>query len=324
MNLFLPLLTFVALLFVTLTAFQITRTRSGAQARLAKRLESLGQPEREEAQSILQEKTYSDIPQLNTLLSKAKLTGYFDSLVMQAGFRLRAGAMLLWMLLIGMAGALLVFLWKGNAGMAAGAFVGCGPVAMLGFLRNRRRARRGALIRQLPDSLEMIRGALQAGYSLPQALEAVCEEVPDPIRGELKQVTEELRLGHPLRAAFQGLFDRTGIEDLRYFVVAVLINREIGGNLSEIIDVVASTIRERFKLAAQIRALTSQGRFSALVLSALSPILLVALTILNPDYLQPMYTTPTGRMALGYAAVSTMFGYWLMRKIVNIKIVRID
>ncbi len=324
MDLLLPVLTFISLLLITFAAFEVSRARSGAKARLARRLESLGQPPRQEAQSLLQDKTYSDIPQLNRLLSRTKVTGDFDRLVMQAGFHVRVGEMLLWMMLIGMATALVVYLWEGSGLVAAGTFVACGPVATLGWLRGRRSARRQAITRQLPDALEMIRGALRAGYSLPQALEAVCEEGPDPIRTEIRQVTEELRLGHPLRAAFQGLFERTGIEDLRYFVIAVLINREIGGNLSDIIDVVANTIRERFKLQAQIRALTSQGRFSALVLSALTPLLLLALTLLNPEYLRPMYYTPVGRMALVYAAASTSFGYYLMRKIASIKLIRLD
>jgi tight adherence protein B len=104
----------------------------------------------------------------------------------------------------------------------------------------------------------------------------------------------------------------------------VLLNREIGGNLSEIIDVVATTVRERFKLKAQVRALTSQGRFSALILSLLTPTLLAALTALNPEYLEPLYHTRNGNFALIYAACSTVFGYMLMRKIVDIKLVRTD
>src|SRR5262249_20302085 len=204
------------------------------------------------------------------------------------------------------------------------AFVVLGPGGGIWWLRRRRSSRRHKILMQLPDTLEMIRGALQAGYSLPQALETVCEEAPDPMRGEIKQVSDELRLGHNMRDAFGGLYERTGVSDLRFFIIAVLLNRDIGGNLSQIIDVVAATVRERFKLKAQVRALTSQGRFSALILCMLTPTLLGALTALNPEYLDPLYHTRTGNLALAYAAASTSFGYYLMRKIVNIKLVETD
>lgn len=320
----LPILTFLCLLLLTFTIFQIARAHAATKAQLAKRLESLGQPGMQEAQSILQEKTYSDIPQLNRMLAGTEFAGAFDKLVLQAGIRMRSGEMLLWMGLLGTVFALGTLLWKGNALYAAAAFVGCGPGLGFAWLRARRKGRRGALMRQLPDTLEMIRSALQAGYSLPQALEAICEEIPDPMRTEMRQLTEELRLGNALRGAFQGLYERTGIEDLRMFTVAVLINRDVGGNLSEIIETVNTTIRERFKLKAQIRSLTAQGRFSALILSLLAPTLLLALTLINPQYLHPLYYTPVGRMALGYAAASTLFGYWVMTRIVNIKVVRTD
>ncbi len=327
MNLLLPLLAFISVLLITFTVYQVVRMRSGAQEQLSKRLKSIAHPlqaQSGEPSSLLQEHTYSDIPQLNKLLARTQFASGFHRLVLQAGFKMRAGEMLLRMALIGTVAACMMFLWKGNLPLAGAAWVVGGPGGGFWYLRRRRRARKYTIARQLPDALEMIRGALQAGYSLPQALEAVSEESPDPIRSEVRQVTEELRLGHPLRSAFQGLFERTGIEDLRYFVVAVLVNREIGGNLSDIIDVVSTTIRDRFKLAAQVRALTSQGRFSALILACLTPTLLLALTVLNPEYLQPLYHTFTGQCALGYAAASTCFGYWLMRRIVDIKLVRIE
>ena len=324
METLLPILTFICLLLVTFTIFQIVRGRVVDRAHLARRLESLGQPHPQEAHSLLQEKTYSAIPQLNRLLARTEFIGHLDKLVLQAGIRLRAGEIVLWMCLLGMMFALATLLWTDNLAYSAVAFSVFGPGLVLFWLRSRRKTRRGAIVRQLPDTLEMIRSALQAGYSLPQALEAVVEEVPDPIRAEFLQVTEELRLGHALRGAFQGLYDRTGIEDLRMFTVAVLINREVGGNLSEIIDAVNATIRERFKLKAQIRSLTAQGRFSALILCLLTPALLTALTLVNSQYLHPLYHTTLGRWALGYAALSTALGYFVMTRIISIKVVRAD
>ena len=327
MTIVLPLIVFGSLLLLTAIAFQSARSRSASRLQLARRLE--GKPHAahdggDTPQSLLQDKTFSDIPRLNRLLGRLSLTGQLDTMVMQAGFHVRAGEMMLWMVLLGMFAALMALLLRGGLAVVFVTFVAFGPGGGLWWLRRRRSARRHAIVSLLPDTLEMIRGALQAGYSLPQALESVCEEAPDPIRSEIRQVTDELRLGHPMRAAFQGLYERTGVADLRFFIIAVLLNREIGGNLSEIIDVVANTIRERFKLKAQVRALTSQGRFSALILCLLTPSLLAALTALNPEYLDPLYHTPTGNYALAYAAASTVFGYLLMRRIVDIKLVRTD
>jgi tight adherence protein B len=324
MSSLLPILAFASLLLLTLFVYEILRVRSRAHERLEKRLSSLGQPPPAEVAPILQEKTYSDIPQLNELLARARFAGAFDRLVLQAGLRARAGEVMLWMALVGMVAAVVVFLTQGSLLVAAVAFVLSGPGLGLWWLRRRRQGRRVAIVRQLPDTLEMLRGALQAGSSLAQALEAITEEAADPIRAELRHLTEELKLGHSLRDAFHGLYARTGIEDLRFFVVAIMLNREVGGNLSEIIGVVTQTVRERFKLVAQVRALTAQGRFSATILCGLTPSLLLALTLLNPDYLQPLYHTPMGRGALAYAAGSTAFGYYLMRRIVNIKVVRQD
>jgi len=323
----LPFLALLCALVLTGAAFHTARTRVVTQVQIARRLEGKPQPARGEGverQSLLQDKTYSDIPQLNRLLGRSSLTRTLDTMVMQAGFHIRPGEMILWMVLLGMFAAGVALVWKHSLLGGVGSFVVFGPGGGLWWLRRRRNGRRQAIVEQLPDALEMIRGALQAGYSLPQALESVCDEAADPIRSEMRQVIEELRLGHTMRAAFQGLYNRTGVSDLRFFILAVLLNREIGGNLSEIIDVVAATIRERFKLKAQVRALTSQGRFSALVLCMLTPTLLAALTAMNPEYLDPLYHTRTGNFALVYTAASTMFGYLLMRRIVNIKLIRTD
>jgi tight adherence protein B len=208
--------------------------------------------------------------------------------------------------------------------LACAALAVAGPGATLAWLRHRRRARLTRLAAQLPDALDMIRASLQAGHSLNHAFELVAEEGPDPLAAELRRVLEELRLGHPLKEALAGLHARSGLADLRFLSVAVVLNRDLGGNLSEILAEVARTVRERFKLRGQVRALTSQGRFSASVLAFLMPVLGVAISTLDPDYLEPLFHTPLGRGLLVYAVLSTAVGYWLMRRIVDIRVVRVD
>lgn len=322
---FLPHLAFFSVLTLALAFWQRERVKAREQTRLEDRLRSLTRETPDTQESLLQdEKTYSEIPKLNALLAHVRLIPDLDRLVLHAGFRIRAGEVVLWMGLVGMLAAFVVFALWGSLTSAAAAFALVGPGLPLAWLRRCRNVRRHTIMMQLPDSLEMVRSSLQAGHSLNQALEIVADESPDPISSEFRQVIEELKLGHSMKSALQGIYERTGIEDLRFFTVAILLNREVGGNLSEIIDIVAGTLRERFKLKGQVRALTAQGRFSAVILTALSPALVFALWILNPEYLQPLFFTRMGRLMLLYCSVSTLFGYWLMRRIVDIKVIRTD
>ncbi len=322
----LPTFAAASVLLFALALFLQARGRAREKAQLARRLSSLGRdtPTEVGAIELWQEKRHSDIQTLHEILNKISVTDDLERLARHAGLRLRVGDIVLRMGLTGMAAAFIAFMVQGSLWPALGAFVAGGPVLGMLYLKRRREKRRGTVMTQLPDTLEMIRSSLQAGHSFSQALEVVAEEAPEPLAGEFRQVLDELRLGHNMKTALQGIYDRTGIQDLRFFMVAVLLNREIGGNLSEIIDSVSGTMRERFKLKAQVRALTAQGRFSALILTGLSPSLMLALSILNPDYLSPLFTTKIGHVMLVYCVASTAFGYYLMRKIVDIKVIRTD
>jgi len=322
----LPVFAAVSVLLFALALFLQARTRAREKAQLARRLSSLGRdtPAEVSAVDLWHEKRHSDIQTLHEILNKISVTDDLERMARHAGLQLRVGDIVLRMGLIGMAAAFVVFMVRGSVWPALGAFVAAGPALGMFYLKRRREKRRGLIMTQLPDTLEMIRSSLQAGHSFSQALEVVAEEAAEPLAGEFRQVLDELRLGHNMKTALQGVYDRTGIQDLRFFMVAVMLNREIGGNLTEIIDSVSGTMRERFKLKAQVRALTAQGRFSALILTGLSPSLMLALSILNPDYLSPLFATKIGHVMLVYCVVSTAFGYYLMRRIVDIKVIRTD
>ena len=316
----------VLVLFLALALSWRQHQQSAQDQRLAARLRSLSyEAERVGPASLLQEDSVSSIEVLNTLLKQLRQTDDLKRLLIHAGVKLRPGEAILWMGLMGMIAAALAFVLKdGNIFWCIGAFVMGGPILVLKWLKGKRKKRRGAIMKQLVDALEMIRSSLQAGHSLPQSMEAVAEEMSDPLAAEFRQVNEELRLGHPIRDALNGIHARTGLDDLRFFIVAITLNREIGGNLSDIIGIVASTLRERFKLKAQVQSLTAQGRMSAMVLTALAPFLFIAVNFLNPEYMEPMFNTPAGRFMSGYCVVSVLFGYWLMRRVVDIKVIRTD
>jgi tight adherence protein B len=323
-----PILAALSVLLIALWFYQRERTRVQMAAQLSRRLQSLARETPAEhiqqPDSLLHDNRHSDIQYLNDILNRMRRTSDLERLVRHAGLSLRAGQVVLWAALFGTAAAMLAFAIYDNLALAIGGFIAGGPLVMIGWLKRRRRTRRHMLAMQLPDTLDMIRSSLQAGHSFNHALELIAEEGPEPLAGEFRTVLDELRLGHPVKAAMQGLYERTGLSDLRFFVVAVMLNRELGGSLSDIIEVVSRTVRERFKLKGQVQALTAQGRFSAIVLVMMSPMLTFAISTLNPDYMDPLFHTPLGHTLLVYGFLSMSFGYYLMRKIVDIKVIKVE
>jgi tight adherence protein B len=323
-----PIIAALSVLLIAVWFYQRERARVQMATQLQRRLQSLARetPEEhiQEPESLLHDKRHSDIQYLNDLLARVRRTSDLERLVRHAGLSLRAGQVVLWTALFGTVAAMLAFAIYDSLPVAVGAFVFGGPGVVVGWLKRRRRTRRHLLAIQLPDTLDMIRSSLQAGHSFNHALELIAEEGPEPLAGEFRQVLDELRLGHPVKAAMQGLYERTGLADLRFFVVAVMLNRELGGSLADIIEIVSRTIRERFKLKGQVQALTAQGRFSAVVLVLMSPMLTFAISTLNPDYMDPLFHTPLGHTLLVYGILSTIFGYYLMRKIVDIKVIQVE
>jgi tight adherence protein B len=173
---------------------------------------------------------------------------------------------------------------------------------------------------QLPDVLTITAGSLRAGHSFIQALDTVAQEIPAPAAAELQRVVAEIRLGRSTEDALEALSHRVGSPDFRWAVLAVNIQREVGGNLAEILDTVADTLRERAQMRRQIRVLTAEGRLSAWVLIALPIAIAVYMFAVNPDYISLLFTTKLGLFMLGTAGVLMVLGTFWMRKIVDIDV----
>lgn len=184
----------------------------------------------------------------------------------------------------------------------------------------RRKRRMKAFARQLPDALELISRALRAGHSLAAGFQLVGQEMSDPIGREFTRCYEEQNLGVPLEEALDAMTDRVPNVDLRFFATAVILQRQTGGDLAEILDKIGSLIRERFKIWGQIQALTGEGRLSGIVLLALPPVLFVAMYQLNPDYCRTLFVDPLGQWMLGGAVLLQLLGALVIRKIINIKV----
>ncbi len=196
-------------------------------------------------------------------------------------------------------------------------------LASLGYLRSRRTQRLQAIATQLPGALEMIRSSLQAGHSVNYALEVAVDELPEPLAGELRTVLSEIRLGRSHREALENLCRRVPVLELRFFTLAVLITREVGGSLSEVLGTLAETLRDRQKLRQQILALSAQGRASAVLLFLIPPSVALVATILRPGFLAPLVHHPTGRTLLMLAASFQLAGFLIARKIVHPKELRL-
>jgi len=192
-----------------------------------------------------------------------------------------------------------------------------GPFLYLAVKASRRLAK---FEEQLPSTLQLLSGALQAGHSLQQAADTVVHEAGDPIAGEFQRVLTEARLGRPLEDAFEAMAKRTRSLDFEWTVMAIRLQRQVGGNLAEVLSTVSRTIRERYALKRQIRALSAEGRLSSVILSVLPILMFVALLAFNPVFLAPLYSTATGLLMLAGAGVLMLIGVFWMKKITEIKV----
>jgi tight adherence protein B len=192
-----------------------------------------------------------------------------------------------------------------------------GPFVFLSIKASRRQTK---FEEQLPATLQLLAGALRAGHSLLQAADTVVREADEPIAGEFQRVLTEARLGRPLEEAFDGMAKRMRSVDFEWTVMAINLQRQVGGNLAEVLGTVSGTIRERYTLKRQIRALSAEGRLSSLILTMLPLVMFVALLAFNPVFLAPLYTTRTGLLLLGGAAILMCIGIVWMRKLTEIKV----
>src|SRR4051812_20421480 len=198
-----------------------------------------------------------------------------------------------------------------------GILLGCVPFIALYLKRKRRLAAFG---KQLPEALELIGRALRAGHSLASGFKLVADEMPSPISTEFERCYEAQNLGVPLEEAIEEMTNRVPNLDLRFFATAVILQRQTGGDLAEILDKIGYLVRERFKIWGQIQSLTGEGRLSGIVLLALPPVLFVVMWYLNPGYSMTLFTDPMGHQMLVGAIIMQIVGALVIRKIVNIKV----
>ncbi|MGZ8321154.1 MAG: type II secretion system F family protein [Telluria sp.] len=293
----------------------------GTEARrIARRLRLMSSHDAGAGQvSILKQRRYSRNDNLDEMLHKLRIAKAIDRLLVQAGVTWNVAR------IIGATALLLL------CGVLLGYSFGAPPllkliiVALLGaipygLLRRARASRMKKVEEQLPEAADFIARALRSGHSFMNVLQMVGAELPEPLSGEFRAAHEETSYGVPLNDALHNLAERIPLTDLRYLVIAVLIQRESGGNLAEILENISHIIRERLKLVGQVRVLTAEGRMSAWILGLLPFVVMFIMHALNPKYISILWTHPTGIKLLWYGAGMILIGAVWLRRLIHIRV----
>jgi tight adherence protein B len=315
---FLGIFIVVALLLVASGTGASQRTKQTLN-RLASTL-AVGTRELEDQYvDIRKHELLSAIPWMNRWLLKIELAPRLRSTLYQADVKWTAGGLLLICTTCFLIPTYLVHLRTGVLGLSLliGLLLGFAPFAYVLHKRSRRLAKFEA---QLPDALNLMVSALRAGHSLVAALGLVGSESEDPVGGEFKIACDEQNYGLELRTALDNLVSRVPLQDIRIVTTAILIQKESGGNLAEVLDKTAYVIRERFRLKRQVRIHTAQGRLTGWILSFLPLVLGVALYFVNPNSMSLLWKRDIGIRLLEIAAVMTVVGALIIRKIVRMEV----
>jgi tight adherence protein B len=315
-------LIFIAVVLLIEGVYLTWNSSKGPEAgRVARRLRimSAGGHGDEQNISIVKERLLSQTPMMQRMLLQVPRIDTLDRLLQQSGLSWSVAE------LFGM--SLLAFLvpFFASSYFALPLLLRlalAGAVATLPFLYvTRVKGKRLTRIeQQLPDALDLMGRALRAGHAFPTALKMVGDEMNDPLAGEFRAAFDEVNFGIAMPDALMNLATRVPSTDLRYFVIAVLIQRETGGNLSELLTSISAIIRDRIKLMGQVRVLSAEGKLSAWILSLLPFGAALTIHLVNPTFLQVLYTDPAGRMMLTVVGVMMFVGVLVMRKIIQIRV----
>src|SRR5438445_4142909 len=277
--------------------------------------------EREPAEelAILRDEMLSEIPALDTLLRKSARVSSLQKLLSQADIQIRAGNFLLLSALSATVRAVVVILWSkmpvlGWSGVLLSFFL---PCAYAVHARTRRFDRFEA---PFPQAIDPRARAVRAGHAFTTALELIASEVAEPVSGEFRKLFEEQKFGLPVRDALVNLTERIPLVDVKFFITAVMLQRETGGNLAEILDNLSYVIRERFKILRQVRVYTAQGRLTMALLMGLPPLVIAVMRIMNPSFVEPLFSDPIGHALLVIGITLHTIGYFVIRRIIQIQV----
>jgi tight adherence protein B len=317
--LILAFLIFLSLFFLIRAVLVfLTDPQRRHQRRLKQRLQEIEGVETAPNVATLLKKSTLKKSVMDENLDRFKLTNHLQRLMIRANLSWTMSTFLVVTAMFGLVGMVAGIPKWG----VLGGLVGCGVGLFIPYhlLVRKGKKRLQKFEKQLPDALDLLARGLKAGHAFPSGLQQVAKEIPDPLGKEFSIVYSEFSHGRDMSSALLGLCKRIDIRDLSFFTTAVLIQRETGGNLTDILDKISVLIRERFQLRNQVQALTAEGRLSGLILVLLPPVLVVLLMFVNPGYETMLFNHPVGQFMTGAAVFFQLLGMLLIRKIVNIKV----
>lgn len=315
-------LTFLVVTVICLSAWLFAGGDSRQEV-IRRRMQAVQKAERRGEVSLglklVRDEMLSSMPWLHRLLLQWSWSTRLQDFLVQAGMKSKPGKILLLSCVLGL-GTFMAsgrFLPQVPLDLSLGLLAGLLPILYIAW---KRRRRLGQFEERFPEALDLLGRAVRAGHAFTTGLEMIGKEAPEPLAGEFRTTFEEQNFGLPLRDALLNLTERVPLIDVRFFVTALLIQKETGGNLAEILDGLARVIRDRFRIYREVRTRTAQGRLTAGILIALPPIMMILLGGLNPHYMNVLFDDPWGPRVLATAAVLQVVGSAILWKIIHIEV----
>jgi tight adherence protein B len=304
--------------FVTISLFDERKS----QARVLRdRLSAAQHPAVEAAPNValLRDEVLSRIPAFDSFLRRSERVSALQKILAQGHVDVRAGNFLMLCAASSLLVAIVAYIAGGNlifgwVGVVLGFFL---PYAYASHMRKKRFQK---FEEKFPEAIDTLARAVRAGHAFTTAIEMIANEVSEPVAGEFRQLYEEQKFGLPVRDALLNLADRIPLVDVKFFVTAVMLQRETGGNLAEILDNLSYVIRERFKILRQVRVHTAQGRLTMVLLMALPPTVVVVMFVLNRGFIMPLFIDPIGHALIVAGITMQTLGYFFIRRIIRIQV----
>jgi tight adherence protein B len=322
MGMFVFALTFLIVMVIVLGVWMVA-SGDNKQEVVRRRMEAVRKAERRGDVSLglklARDEMLSSVPAVHRLMQHWQWSVRLQERIAQAGLKMKAGKLILMSACLGLGTFLLIGLFYPQfwVGLILGIAVTFVPYGVVSYLRQKRLQQ---FEEKFPEALDLLGRAVRAGHAFTTGLEMIARESPDPIASEFRTTFEEQNFGLPLRDALLNMTERIPSIDVRFFVTALLIQKETGGNLAEILDGLARVIRDRFRIYREVRVRTAQGRLTAGILIALPVFMMIVLMILNPTYMRVLFQDPKGSVILAVAGIMQVIGSLLIWKIIHIEV----
>jgi len=312
-----PILIFFSLsFFILMVSFVLSKKKTSA---LKKRLDVSVQHEVDTSRSRHGKDEKSIFASIDSSIHNLSFSTFLKKELNRANWSLKVSEFIVIVILSGSFIPLLVLLFTNNKTYTIFLII-LGALFPFIYLKRRQASRSKLFAEQLLDAITLISNSLKSGYSFLQSIDLVARELAPPISEEFRKVLQEIKLGMPFEQAVKSLVDRVGNEDLDLVMTSVNIQREVGGNLSEVLDKIGHTIRERIRIKGHIKSLTAQGRMSGMILGLLPCAIMAFLFLVNPQYVSLLFKYTVGQILIGIAVIMQLIGMFFIKKIVDIKV----